>query len=172
MRLNLVLQCLSAEISRPSIEKILYLILVQSFGAADLTTSVKRLNKVHQDGGGFANVHRCKLHLGGIDATQQVVFHYQSPSTSTFVDVAVKEIILRGGVDMLTVTNRLFREIKLWLELEHENIVPLWGVADGFGALPALVSPWLENGALTGYLWREHAILSYNKRFALVRSRT
>jgi hypothetical protein len=64
----------------------------------------------------------------------------------------------------------LFREIKLWLELEHENIVPLWGVADGFGSLPALVSPWLENGALTGYLQHKHEILSYNRKFALVRS--
>jgi serine/threonine protein kinase len=64
----------------------------------------------------------------------------------------------------------LFREIKLWLELEHKNIVPLWGVADGFGSLPALVSPWLENGALTGYLQRKHEVLSYNQKFALVRS--
>jgi hypothetical protein len=64
----------------------------------------------------------------------------------------------------------LFREIKIWLELEHENIVPLWGVADGFGSLPALISPWLKFGALTGYLEREHAILSYSRRFSLVRS--
>ncbi|KAG2368635.1 kinase-like domain-containing protein [Suillus spraguei] len=49
-------------------------------------------------------------------------------------------------------TDRLFREIKLWLKLEHKNIVPLLGVADGFGSLPALVSPWLDNGALTGYI--------------------
>ncbi|KAG2340782.1 kinase-like protein [Suillus weaverae] len=70
---------------------------------------------------------------------------------------------------MLKIINRLFREIKLWLELEHENIVPLWGVADDFGSLPALVSPWLENGALTGYLQREYEMLSYNKKFALLK---
>ncbi|KAG1785071.1 kinase-like domain-containing protein, partial [Suillus plorans] len=61
------------------------------------------------------------------------------------------------------------REITLWLKLEHKNIVPLWGVADGFGSLPALVAPWLENGALTGYLRREHERLSYNKKFALLK---
>jgi hypothetical protein len=64
----------------------------------------------------------------------------------------------------------LFREIKLWLKLEHENIVPLWGVTDGFGSLPGLVSPWEENGALTGYLQRKHAMLSDDAKFALVRS--
>jgi hypothetical protein len=69
---------------------------------------------------------------------------------------------------MLTIINRLFREITLWLKLEHKNIVPLWGVADGFGSLPALVSPWLENGALTGYLQLKHKTLSYNEKFALV----
>jgi hypothetical protein len=56
------------------------------------------------------------------------------------------------------------------LKLEHENIVPLWGVTNDFGSLPALVSPWLENGALTGYLHREHKILSCSKKVVLVRS--
>ncbi|KAG2144100.1 kinase-like domain-containing protein [Suillus bovinus] len=170
VHMNLMQQCVSAEKSRPSIEKVIHLVLVQSFGAADLTNSVKRLNNVHQNSGGFANVHRCKLDLRGTGAVQQVVFRYQYPSKSTSVDVAVKEIILKGDADMLTIINRLFREIKLWLELEHENIVPLWGVADDFGSLPALISPWLENGALTGYIQREHERLSYNKKFALVRS--
>ncbi|KAG2096974.1 kinase-like domain-containing protein [Suillus discolor] len=70
---------------------------------------------------------------------------------------------------MLTIIKRFFREITLWLKLEHKNIVPLWGVADGFGSLPALVAPWLENGALTGYLQREHERLSYNEKFALLK---
>lgn len=71
---------------------------------------------------------------------------------TTYVDVAVKEILLKNDVNMSTIIRRLSREIKLWLKLKHKNIVPLWGVADGFGPLPALVSPWLENGALTGYV--------------------
>ncbi|KAG1796466.1 kinase-like domain-containing protein [Suillus variegatus] len=167
--LNWVRQCLSAKKSRPSIEKVSYLLLVQSFGAADLTTSVERPNKVYQNTGGFGIVHRCKLDLRDSDAVQQVVFRHQFPSVSTRVDVAVKEILLRSDTDMLTIINRLFREVTPWLKLEHKNIVPLWGVADGFGSLPALVSPWLENGALTGYLEREHEVLSYNKKFALLK---
>ncbi|KAG1796467.1 kinase-like domain-containing protein [Suillus variegatus] len=169
VHLNLVQQCLSTVKSRPSIEKVLYLFLVQRYGAADLTTWVERPDKFNQNFGGFANVHRCRLDLGGVNAVQQVVFRYQSPPMSTCVDVAVKEIILRNNTDMLTIINRLFREIKLWLKLEHENIVPFWGVVDGFGSLPALVSPWLENGALTGYLEREHERLSYNEKFTLLK---
>jgi hypothetical protein len=65
---------------------------------------------------------------------------------------------------------RLSREIQLWLSLQHDNIVPLLGVADGFSPVPALVSPWFKNGALTGYLLREHKMLSYNRKFGLVRS--
>lgn len=87
---------------------------------------------------------------------------------TTYVDVAVKEILLKNDVNMSTIIRRLSREIKLWLKLKHKNIVPLWGVADGFGPLPALVSPWLENGALTGYVQREHKMLSYNRKFALL----
>ncbi|KAG1737454.1 kinase-like domain-containing protein [Suillus lakei] len=169
VHLNLVRQCISAEISRPSIEKVLYLVLVRSFGAVDLTNAVRRLNKDYHNSGGFAYVHRCKIRPGDINASvRRVISRHQLPSMTTYVEVAVKEIILRNDADMLTVINRLYREIKLWLKLEHKNIVPLWGVADGFGSLPALVSPWLENGALTGYIHREHGMLSYNKKFALL----
>jgi serine/threonine protein kinase len=169
VHLDLVQWCLSAEKFRPSIEEVFYLVLVQSFGAADLTTSVKRLNNVHLITGGYALVHRCKLDLKDIDVVQQMVFRYQSPLMSTCVYVAVKEIMWRSTDSMLSIINRLSREIKVWLKLEHENIVPLWGVTNDFGSLPALVSPWLENGALTEYLHRKHEMLSDNQKFALLK---
>ncbi|KAG1725853.1 kinase-like domain-containing protein [Suillus lakei] len=186
VHLNLVRQCLWAEKYRPSIGKVFYLVLVQNFGAADLTNSVQRLKKDCQDFGGFAYVHRCNLYIGDIDASvRQVVSRYQLPSTTTCVDVAVKAIHSANDPDMLKIVKvssrhvsgviqltlvpqRLFREVKLWLKLEHENIVPLWGVTDGFGSLPALISPWLENGALTGYLHHNHKVLSNNAKFALL----
>lgn len=140
--------------------------MVQGFGTVDLTNSVQRLNKDHQNSGGFANVHRCKLHVRDIDASvPQLVSRHQFSSN----DVAVKEIKFDEDPDMLKIINRLFREIKLWLKLEHENIVPLFGVTDGFGSLPALISPWFQNGTLTGYLQRKHKMLSYNAKFALLR---
>lgn len=171
VQLNLVRQCLSGEKSRPSIEKVRYLVLVQGFGAVDLTNSVQRLNKDHQSTGGFANVHRCKLHVRDLDTSvQRLVSPYQFSSITSCDDVAVKEIKFGENPDVLKIINQLFREIKLWLKLEHENIVPLLGVTDGFSSLPALVSPWFQNGTLTGYLQRKHKMLSHNAKFALVRS--
>jgi serine/threonine protein kinase len=170
--LSLVQQCLSvAERSRPSIEKVLYMVLVHSFGTVDLTDSIQRLNKDHRDSGGFAYVHTCKLCLTEIDASvrEKVSRYYRRPSITDCVKVAVKAIILDNDPDILKIINRLFREIKLWLKLEHENIVPLWGVTDEFGSLPALVSPWLENGSLTAYLQHKHETLFDDGKFALLR---
>ncbi|KAG1868006.1 kinase-like domain-containing protein [Suillus tomentosus] len=170
VHLSLVRQCLLEEKSRPLIEKVLHLVLVQSFGAADLTDSIQRLNRDHCDSGGFSYIHTCKLCPTKIDASVQekVSRYYQYPTTTDCVDVAVKEIILVNDPDILKIINRLFREIKLWLKLEHENIVPLWGVTDGFGSLPALVSPWLENGSLTRYLQHKHEMLFDDGKFALL----
>ncbi|KAG2151147.1 kinase-like domain-containing protein [Suillus bovinus] len=170
VQLNLVRRCLSEETSRPSIEKVRYLVLVLGCGAVDLTNSVQRLNKDHHNSGGFANVHRCRLHARDMDASvPQLGSRYQISSTMACDDVAVKEVKFGENPDVLKIINRLFREIKLWLQLEHENIVPLLGVTDGFGSLPALISPWFHHGTLTGYLQRKHKMLSYNAKFALLR---
>jgi hypothetical protein len=58
------------------------------FSAVDLTDSVKRLNKDHQNSGGFANVHRCKLCVRDIDASiPQLVSRYQFSSMMNCDDV-------------------------------------------------------------------------------------
>ncbi|KAG2108682.1 uncharacterized protein F5147DRAFT_576677, partial [Suillus discolor] len=67
------------------------------------------------------------------------------------------------------------REIKIWLKLDHENIVPLWGVADGFGCLPALVSPWLADwipsaGARKAFL--QQKVCTVNSQIEAVHSRS
>ncbi|KIK92684.1 hypothetical protein PAXRUDRAFT_146756 [Paxillus rubicundulus Ve08.2h10] len=43
-------------------------------------------------------------------------------------------------------------EVHIWIRLDHPNVLKLYGIADGFARLPALVSPWVENGTLTRYL--------------------
>ncbi|KAG1828752.1 kinase-like domain-containing protein [Suillus subalutaceus] len=83
---------------------------------------------------------------------------------SNLVYVAVKEMVLRND----WAKSQWFRTIKIWMRLKHENIVPLLGVTDGFGSVPALVLPWLGNGALTGYLQRKHEMLSYSQKFAML----
>ncbi|OJA17937.1 hypothetical protein AZE42_03474 [Rhizopogon vesiculosus] len=44
------------------------------------------------------------------------------------------------------------REVKIWLRLEHPNIVPLLGVASIKSPFPALVSRWMPSGTLYIYV--------------------
>ncbi|KAG1723091.1 kinase-like domain-containing protein [Suillus lakei] len=162
-------QCLSVESkARPSIEDVFCFALVQSIGAADLTDSIIRINQYAANSGGYADVHRCRLVFDSTTAlVQQAVSHYQVPLEC--VDVAVKVFRPMGGIEMPRLINRFSREIKISSTLNHENIVPLWGVARQFGVLPALVSPWLRNGTLTEYLRNKHKELSCGQQFALLR---
>ena len=51
-------------------------------------------------------------------------------------------------------TQRIRREAYVWITLSHDHILPFLGItmSDDFGPLPALVSPWMDNGALSRYL--------------------
>ncbi|KIJ04903.1 hypothetical protein PAXINDRAFT_42626, partial [Paxillus involutus ATCC 200175] len=46
----------------------------------------------------------------------------------------------------------LRREIRVWLNLEHVNVLPLFGTTMGFGQFPAMVCPWREHGPLSSFL--------------------
>ncbi|KAG1859313.1 kinase-like domain-containing protein [Suillus subalutaceus] len=47
---------------------------------------------------------------------------------------------------------KLRQEVYLWQRLEHQHILPLYGITGNFDVVPALVSPWMENGSLQQYL--------------------
>lgn len=47
---------------------------------------------------------------------------------------------------------RLRHEVKVWLQLDHPNVLPLCGLYFGISDLPALVSPWCNNGDIGSYL--------------------
>ena len=64
------------------------------------------------------------------------------------------------------------REINVWGRLRHDHIIPLYGVTYGFGPLPAMVCPWVENGNLTGHLNVMGEGLSLVERFQIVRGAT
>jgi hypothetical protein len=51
----------------------------------------------------------------------------------------------------------------VWARLSHENILPLEGLTEGYGPLPALVVPWMENGSLNTYLTRVVELSRDNK---------
>ncbi|KIJ09598.1 hypothetical protein PAXINDRAFT_87238, partial [Paxillus involutus ATCC 200175] len=63
---------------------------------------------------------------------------------------------------------KLRRELKTWANLDHVNILPLFGTTMNFGRFPAMVCPWLENGSLTSYLERRHDTLNRMERASLV----
>ncbi|KAG2140928.1 kinase-like domain-containing protein [Suillus bovinus] len=80
--------------------------------------------------------------------------------------VAVKSVRVPQADDTELVnktSKRIRREAYVWIKLEHENILPLNGVVDGFGILPALVSPWMENGSLDNYLTKGFVLSEADK---------
>jgi len=71
-----------------------------------------------------------------------------------------EEIAEEKGVKMLR------RELGIWQRTEHVNIVPFLGIAYGFGMLGAmsLVSLWMPNGSLHGFLKDHDNTLLVNHR--------
>ncbi|KAG2341955.1 kinase-like protein [Suillus weaverae] len=65
-------------------------------------------------------------------------------------------------------SKRVRRELKIWGRLKHNSILPLWGVATDFGPYLAMICPWVDNGALTGFLERQEDTLSSEHKFALL----
>jgi hypothetical protein len=55
----------------------------------------------------------------------------------------------------------------VWIKLNHAHVLTLHGTVSGFGQLPALVSKWMHNGALDGYL--ERTSLTMEQKLNLVR---
>ncbi|OAX32210.1 kinase-like protein [Rhizopogon vinicolor AM-OR11-026] len=65
--------------------------------------------------------------------------------------VAVKSIRILQADDKELVEKigkRIRREAYVWTNFNHGNILKFLGIVEGFGPLPALVSPWMENGSL------------------------
>ncbi|KAG0697828.1 kinase-like domain-containing protein [Suillus ampliporus] len=87
--------------------------------------------------GGLGDIWRCSSTAG--------------PAT----EVAVKAIRIedtRNQKAIQQATKRLRREVAVWIKLRHAHIITLHGTVSGFGPLPALVSTWMDNGALHCYL--------------------
>ncbi|EIN13126.1 kinase-like protein, partial [Punctularia strigosozonata HHB-11173 SS5] len=65
-------------------------------------------------------------------------------------EVAVKRLRVRQKEGQII---RLYREIIIWLSLDHPHVLPFYGV-DGisFSPLVCMVSPWMHNGSLLQYI--------------------
>ncbi|KIK35091.1 hypothetical protein CY34DRAFT_96697, partial [Suillus luteus UH-Slu-Lm8-n1] len=108
----------------------------------NLTRYIKCTQSYADSCGGFGNIWKCKL------------------DSITRNDVAVKafRVPSRDFEDMEKLITRLRKEAFVWQKLENSHILPLYGTADGFDVVPALVCPWMEKGSLHHYLktmWRK-----------------
>ncbi|KAF8835296.1 kinase-like protein [Paxillus ammoniavirescens] len=76
---------------------------------------------------------------------------WSQKSRSTIVAVKTIKVPSMETSDIEKVTKVIRREVSVWVTLSHRNILPLYGLTSGFGHLPCLVSPWMENGSLKDY---------------------
>ncbi|KAG8900786.1 ubiquitin-protein transferase activating protein, partial [Tulasnella sp. 403] len=67
--------------------------------------------------------------------------------------IALKRFRQPEGGPSDSQADRIRREEDIWQKLQHPNILPFLGTADVEGTL-YLVSPWVDNGSLPGYLKR------------------
>lgn len=119
-------------------------------GLPDLSGQIKDKGAFPDSIGGFSDVWKCIW----IEKNKRV---------------AVKAIRIHGDVkDREKKCRRLCREARIWATLEDAHILPLLGLTWGFGPLPALVCPWVDNGPLNSYLELKHKDLSLGLRFHIL----
>ncbi|KAF9245250.1 kinase-like domain-containing protein [Melanogaster broomeanus] len=107
----------------------------------DLTARIRRQSMLPAAGGGYGDIHKCFLDTG----TESI-----EPAK-----VAVKSLRRFTTLDAegSCAQSKMFcRELSIWARLHHENVLPFYGIAFGFGSLPAIVGPWAQNGTLGDYL--------------------
>lgn len=102
--------------------------------------------------GGYGQVFQCTM---------------RPPATRETL-VAVKVLMcLTGDTPKL---NRARREMRLWMEAKHDNIVPMLGITEGFSEEGfAMVSPWMNGGTLTRYLQVHGGKIHSRKKLTLLK---
>ncbi|KAG0696882.1 kinase-like domain-containing protein [Suillus ampliporus] len=121
----------------------------------DLTPFITRTTLDQINGGAFGDVWKCNYNADRISAL-----------------VAVKAFRFSEEDGLETINRKISREIGILKILRHNNIVPLWGIATGFGRMPelrCLVSPWMPNGTLNAYLQAKHNDLSVLDRLRMLK---
>jgi serine/threonine protein kinase len=118
------------------------------------STSIKRQSDYPTSSGGLGDIWKCSMSI--------------DPATS--IEVAVKNVRItdiRAEEAIQTAKKRLRREVAVWIKLRHAHVLTLHGTVYGFGPLPALVSKWMDNGALDNYL--ERSSLTMEQKLKLLK---
>ncbi|KAG1735060.1 kinase-like domain-containing protein [Suillus lakei] len=121
----------------------------------DLTRYITKDEEYPVAGGGFGEIWKCT---------------YKKDKTP--IKVAVKSLKVYAadqlGAGKKKKIERIHRELTICANLNHTNILPVFGYTSGFGPFMAMVSPWAENGDLTAYLKREGETLTVVRRFQIL----
>lgn len=90
------------------------------------------------------------------------------------IEVAIKSLRILDSSEaaIRALRKRIRREVRAWATLHHKNILRFFGTTSGFGPLPAFVTPWMEHGSLTNYLFLEFFNLSDTDKFILLQQIT
>ncbi|KAG1876822.1 hypothetical protein C8R48DRAFT_329807 [Suillus tomentosus] len=95
-----------------------------------------------------------------VDVLDSFTMRWLMPTNLSTHKVAVKAFRYpENYYDSERIYRKVSREIGILTILRHDNIVPLLGIATGFGRrpdLPSLVTPWIPNGTLNVYLASRH----------------
>ncbi|KAG2073273.1 kinase-like protein [Suillus decipiens] len=121
------------------------------FGIPEIPAGeVEKLEAFPSGTGGLGDVWKC---------------YWSRPSEKC--NVAVKAVRENDGM-AYSVGDDIENDASVWITLAHDNILIYHGIIKGFGLLPALVSPWMENGSLDRYL-KQGYILSKADKLRMLR---
>ncbi|KAG6845557.1 hypothetical protein H0H93_016055, partial [Arthromyces matolae] len=90
---------------------------------------------------------------GGFADIYQGIFGDDDDSDQRVV-VCMKVMCVYETLDKEHIMKQIAREVLLWGQLSHPNILPIYGLYRLRGR-PCLVMPWIENGEVNKYL-KEH----------------
>ncbi|OAX34616.1 kinase-like protein [Rhizopogon vinicolor AM-OR11-026] len=119
------------------------------------SAAIQRLEQYPHGAGGLGDIWKCSM---------------STESGARHVAVKIVRVSQSDDKELLYKAGRIIRrEAYVWITLSHVNILSFEGIVDDFGKIPALVSPWMENGSLNDYLKKEFSSLPGHRKLELVR---
>lgn len=79
---------------------------------------------------------------------------YSSVHIGKYLDEKVAIKMIRAVKKDKAMMRKIGRELFVWGNLDHPNVLPLYGYIedDGYGITDAIISPWVENGSASLYI--------------------
>ncbi|EIW77212.1 kinase-like protein [Coniophora puteana RWD-64-598 SS2] len=145
----------------------------------DWTTAIKNGNESQSDPpnltGNVKDLGRHPVAHGGYGDIYEANLQIAAGKPMITLKVAVKALRRPplNDVEMRKGRKRIGRELRVWKQLDHENIIPLCGLIYDeakFGPFPAMICPWAERGSLHSYISSSDGTrLSSLERFCILR---